>query len=129
MRWTHVAGLAWFGCPAASASTRFAKLAQFNQNATYPIPTLTNEQLDLLRAGSWSGFALLRSLRVNTTGESASRLSRNPAQLWAGAVDPHMASKGTASEVEMPTEGPGSRWYQRLWLPARCTTALGHRCE
>ena len=120
MRWTLVvAGLAWFGCPAASASDQIqAKLAQFNQNATYPIPTLTNEQLDLLRAGKLVRIRITpKSEGEHYRGIGLKIIAQPRAQLWAGAVDPHMASKGTASEVEMPTEGPGSRWYQRLWLP------------
>jgi len=95
-----------------------SRLASFNAHAKFPIPALTESQLDKLRQGK-----LVRIRQSSKEGDQPQRgiglriLEQPRAQLWAGATDEHMGSKGTANEVQMPRAGSGSRWYQRLWLP------------
>jgi len=122
MTWLHFACWTAFFCICVP-SPGFAndvtqQIERFNAHATYPIPALTESQRQALQEGK-----LVRIRVVPTREGQAYRgiglkiIDQPRAQLWAGAVDEHMSSKGTASEVEMPREGKGKRWYQRLWLP------------
>ena len=90
----------------------------FNAHATYPIPTLSEAQVQRLLEG--------KLVRIREGSKDKSQPQRGIGlkiiqqprnQLWVGAVDDHMSSKAAASELELPRAGPGSRWYQRLWLP------------
>ena len=118
-RTLSIACLGLLSMSSASASDGIrTKLSLFNQHATYSIPTLTDEQLQRLQEGKLVRIRITpKAEGENYRGIGLKIIEQPRAQLWAGAVDPHMASKGTASEVEIPRSGHGSRWYQRLWLP------------
>lgn len=118
MRWLFVVWACVVAVSAWGGDEIQEQLARFNAHAKFPVPVLTEAQLAKLRKGK-----LVRIRERNKDNDKPQRgiglriipLPRD--QLWAGAIDIHLASKGTASEVEIPREGPGTRWYQRLWLP------------
>lgn len=93
------------------------RLLQFNTHAKFPIPGLSESQLGKLREGKLVRMREVDSVSGSQRGIGLRIIEQPMAQLWVGAVDPHMTYKAAANEVEM-TSGEGSRrWYQRLWLP------------
>ena len=111
-------GLMGMLAPAQASDEITTALKGFNAHARYPIPELSDNQLEKLEQG--------RLVRIREVPKDSSQpqrgiglriLDQQRAVLWAGMTDAHLVSKAMASEVQLPKDGLGERWYQRLWLP------------
>lgn len=93
-------------------------IQRFNAHATYPIPLLTESQIQRLQEGKLVRIREVPKDKGQPQRGIGLKLIPQPRkQLWVGAIDPHMSSKAAASEVAMSRPDGGARWYQRLWLP------------
>jgi hypothetical protein len=121
-----VLALGWLSATAQAAAPGGAgalrqALSRFNQDATEPLPALTDGQLQQLLAGD-----VVRFLDPPDADSGARRAvglmlsDRDPAELWVAFQDPHYVAVDDLTERRLRLDSSTGRavWYGHIDLPA-----------